>query len=138
MANWISIKDAAKKYDTTEEKIHYLIRYRYLTFSYVDDTKLGGEYRDKLLMIDADEFNETLDFNTVAALGMSSEEKPIVRVPLEELNALLNINDDFREMNKALCKEIRMQKAKIKRHKIVIIIFILILSLYLGISMFSR
>lgn len=128
MTNWISIKEAAAKYGTTEDKIHYLIRLRYVTFSFLNDTKLGGKYDDKLLMVNNDELNEILDFNAVLPLMSDSKENPVVRIPLDELNSLLQINDNFREVNKSLLAELKiLQKKESKRrgYKILILFFIL-------------
>lgn len=116
MTNWISIKEAAAKYGTTEDKIHYLIRLRYVTFSFLNDTKLGGKYDDKLLMVNNDELNEILDFNAVLPLMSDSKENPVVRIPLDELNSLLQINDNFREVNKSLLAELKiLQKREQKK-----------------------
>lgn len=134
MANWISIKEAAAKYGTTEDKIHYLIRLRYVAFSFLNDTKLGGEYDDKLLMVNDDELNEILDFNVVPSLMSDSKENPVVRIPLDELNSLLQINDNFREVNKNLLIKLEVlekKEGKRRGYKIIVLCFILIFSLCL-------
>lgn len=114
MTKWISIQSAAEKYGTTEERIYFLIRYRYITFSYVDDSSLGGDYKDKLLMICEDGLEETLELNAVEALKAEADGDDIVRIPLKELNDILQINDSLREANKVLQMEldtIRQKKA---------------------------
>lgn len=141
MANWICIKDAAEKYGTTEEKIHYLIMLRYVTFSYVDDTKLGGDYSDKLLMVNADELNEILDFNAVEPLAFGTKETPVVRIPLDELNSLLQINDDYSEVNKRLRVELEVLRRKENERRIyksITVFFILLFSLSLVIMLFCK
>ena len=105
MTKWISIKNAAEKYGTTEQIICSLIRYRYITFSFVDDSSLGGNYRDKLLMVSVDALEEALELNVVASLKQE-EDKNIVRIPLRELNDILQSNDHLREVNKSLLFEL--------------------------------
>lgn len=131
MANWICIKDAAQKYGTTEEKIRELIRLRYVAFSYVDDNRLGGDYEDKLLMIDADRINMQLDVNVVAVLKEGEEESPVVRIPLNELNDLLEIHDQLREENHALSHELDFARKGRRLYRTVLILLILSISLVL-------
>lgn len=141
MANWICIKEAAKKYGTTEDKIHYLIRMRHITFSYVDDSKLGGDYNDKLLMVNADELNEILDFNAVVPLAFGTKKTPVVRIPLNELNSILQINDDYREVNKRLRVELKILRRKETERRIyksITVFFILLFSLSLIIMLFCK
>lgn len=110
MTKWISVKSAAEKYGTTEEVIHSLIRLRYITFSFVNDHKLGGDCGTKLMMVNDEEMEEALEFNTVASLPSEVEEESIVRIPFAELNDLLEINDNLREANKALSEELERFK----------------------------
>lgn len=110
MANWISIKQAAEKFGTTEDKIHRLIRLRYITFSFVDDSKLGGNHDEKLLMVNADELNNNLDMNVVVALNQETEDMSVVRIPLVELDDLLWINDNFSALNNDLVTKIKTQR----------------------------
>lgn len=131
MANWICIKDAAQKYGTTEEKIRELIRLRYVAFSYVDDDRLGGDYEDKLLMIDADEINMQLDINVVEVLKEGEEESPVVRIPLDELKDLLEIHDKLREENDALLHELDFALKGRKLYRALLIFLILSISLIL-------
>lgn len=130
MANWISIKDAAQKYDTTEENICELIRLRYIAFSYLNDDKLGGNYRDKLLMIDADEINIQLDINVVETLKEGEEKSPVVRIPLEELKDLLEINDELREKSDAVSYKLALAR-KGERIYGVMVILLTLLILYI-------
>lgn len=112
MTKWISIQDAANKFGTTEENICSLIRHRYITFSYVDDSSLGGNYRDKLLMVSADDLEEALNFNAVQALR--EEKESIVRIPLRELYDILQANDHLLEVNKSLLSELKEKEQKKK------------------------
>lgn len=131
MANWICIKDAAQKYGTTEEKIRELIRLRYVAFSYVDDDRLGGDYGDKLLMIDADEINMQLDINVVEVLKEGEDESPVVRIPLDELKDLLEIHDKLREENDALLHELDFALKGRRLYRALLIFLILSISLIL-------
>lgn len=131
MANWICIKDAAQKYGTTEEKIRELIRLRYVAFSYVDDDRLGGDYEDKLLMIDADEINMQLDINVVEVLKEGEEKSPVVRIPLDELKDLLEIHDKLCEENNALLHELDFALKGRRLYRALLIFLILSISLIL-------
>lgn len=113
MTKWISIKDAANKFGTTEEIICSMIRHRYITFSYVDDSSLGGNYRDKLLMISADDLEEALELNVVNSLK-KEDDKNIVRIPYRELNDILQANDHLLEVNKSLQYQIKTMKEREK------------------------
>lgn len=113
MTKWISIQDAANKFGTTEEIICSMIRHRYITFSFVDDSSLGGNYRDKLLMISADDLEEALELNVVASLKQD-DDKSIVRIPFRELNDILQANDHLIEVNKSLLHQIKTMKEREK------------------------
>lgn len=111
MTKWISIKEAAEKYGTAEEKICSLIRHRYITFSYVDDSSLGGNYRDKLLMVSDNDLEEALALNIVPSLKLE-EDQSIVRIPFRELDDILQANDHLREVNKSLLFELEAAKRR--------------------------
>lgn len=109
MANWFSIKSAAKKYGVTEKEINEWIRLRYVTGSSLHDPYCEEPTAEDGLFVDIDELESRLRMNAIHTLP---DDEKTVRVPIQEFEGYVDANEDLQDFNDEILELIYFYKHK--------------------------
>lgn len=110
MANWISLKSAAEKYGISEEQFREWTRLKYLRYSSIDKEP----YEDSNPMLDTEEIDKALEFNTMESYPDDENMERISKVHIHflysEIARLEELNDKLEKVSNLQSEQINLLK----------------------------